>query len=633
MAASLELAISAIRSGRKEEGRQLLNLLIQQNPNDDKAWLWMSSVVNTDEQRARCLYHVLAINPNSELARKGLQVLGIVVSDSRPVKVPRDSRPIKIPRPTPASAVPEERRPFLIDPQAITDELPFTPLNAPFAEDVQASPSILAIDVDEEVADIPTLETTAAEQSEQTQNPSKPIPVTDSAETEEDTAQLPAKPGLLARLQKPSPAPSSADTQDMSSPSAAQTESPQTPPKPELVVTAEETKQLAPQSLPGQTQTLPSPSEPVPVVGSGETQTPAAPLPVQTPQLQNPSEPVPVVQADVSQAAVAPMVVQAVQSQNPSEPVPVVTPNQPMSGGGQPGVQPAPLQNPSEPVPVVQSNVNPGMTPQPQIQPGTGPLQAAMPLPGQLPAPGSGPLPPDTQTYHQSPQPSPSGQLPYDTRPSQPVPVVYPDANMGVAQNNPTPQYPASSPQAPVNQAGATVGMSPHQAMQPQNLVQQPMPSVHSNTTMGMPLPAHNSQLQHPSEPVPVIHPNNAPGMNPYEQAQMPQGMAIHSSSTTMMPAMSEAEARARLAAGQAIPTANAAAMALQSPPGQFGMFANPMGNVNYGSQMGGYSVEDEEDETEEVNILAVIIFRTLSVTALGGLGMLILLVFTSPAG
>jgi len=78
MAANLELAISAIRSGRKEEGRQLLNLLIQQNPNDDKAWLWMSSVVDTDEQRARCLYHVLAIDPNSQIARRGLQLLGIV---------------------------------------------------------------------------------------------------------------------------------------------------------------------------------------------------------------------------------------------------------------------------------------------------------------------------------------------------------------------------------------------------------------------------------------------------------------------------------------------------------------------------------------------------------------------------
>lgn len=152
MATSLELAITAIRSGRKEEGRQLLNLLIQQNPNDEMAWLWMSSVVNTDEQRARCLYHVLAINPDSALARRGLEVLGIVVSDSRPVRIPRDSQPIPVqptgaPMPqipsSPVKPVPaEERRPFRLDPRAITQELPFKPLKAPFAgapvEDKQA---------------------------------------------------------------------------------------------------------------------------------------------------------------------------------------------------------------------------------------------------------------------------------------------------------------------------------------------------------------------------------------------------------------------------------------------------------------------------------------------------------------
>jgi hypothetical protein len=106
----------------------------------------MSSVVDTDEQRARCLYHVLAVNPTNELARKGLDILGIVVTDSRPVKIPRDSQPIQIPTPSPAAgpgfphesiAAPQpptpadERRPFRLDPQAIANELPFTPINRP----------------------------------------------------------------------------------------------------------------------------------------------------------------------------------------------------------------------------------------------------------------------------------------------------------------------------------------------------------------------------------------------------------------------------------------------------------------------------------------------------------------------
>lgn len=155
MAASLELAISAIRSGRKEEGRQLLNLLIQQNPNNEMAWVWMSSVVETDEQRARCLYHALAINPSSQLARRGLQVLGIVVSDSRPVKIPRDSQPIQIPRPT-LSSQPQLPTPEMIPPETgpipaktITEELPFIPVQESTLPKIEASPSILHINVDD----------------------------------------------------------------------------------------------------------------------------------------------------------------------------------------------------------------------------------------------------------------------------------------------------------------------------------------------------------------------------------------------------------------------------------------------------------------------------------------------------
>src|SRR5687768_11965950 len=155
MAASLELAISAIRSGRKEEGRQLLNLLIQQNPNNEMAWVWMSSVVETDEQKARCLYHALAINPTSQLARRGLQLLGIVVSDSRPVKIPRDSQPIQIPRPTlsaqpqfPASEMPQPQSPSWPE-RTVTEELPFTPLQAAPSEKIAASPAILQLNVDD----------------------------------------------------------------------------------------------------------------------------------------------------------------------------------------------------------------------------------------------------------------------------------------------------------------------------------------------------------------------------------------------------------------------------------------------------------------------------------------------------
>ena len=39
---------------------------------------------------------------------------------------------------------------------------------------------------------------------------------------------------------------------------------------------------------------------------------------------------------------------------------------------------------------------------------------------------------------------------------------------------------------------------------------------------------------------------------------------------------------------------------------------------------------QDDDDEEDEINILAVVVFGSLSVTALGGLGMLILLMFAT---
>ncbi|MDM8530859.1 hypothetical protein QUF63_06785 [Anaerolineales bacterium HSG25] len=151
MTVTLPLAIRTIQANRREEGRQLLNLLIQQNPNDEAAWLWMSEVVETDEHRAKCLYHVLAINPNSTVARHGLKRLGVQVSDTRPVKVVDIDSDVVPPstnengaehaQPTiryepdtnqaDTETPPESSAP--LDSKEITKELPFTPVREPFS--------------------------------------------------------------------------------------------------------------------------------------------------------------------------------------------------------------------------------------------------------------------------------------------------------------------------------------------------------------------------------------------------------------------------------------------------------------------------------------------------------------------
>jgi hypothetical protein len=428
MAASLELAISAIRAGRKDEGRQLLNLLIQQDPNNEQAWLWMSSVVDTDEKRARCLYHVLAVNPGNELARKGLNILGIVLTDSRPVRVPTDSQPISIPVPSaqtspsfphelkpashpvpalvdaPAPVDPApERRPFRIDPETITRELPFTPVSQPFNGNGQ-------------------------------------------------------------QAEQPSP--------------------PEAPPSKSVV--------------------------------------PATPV-VETPSVQSS------VTADV------PL---------PDFPSPDILPQ---------SAQPSPLPPPPQPngQGVVYLQPNPPQQPDPPSQP----VQPIHPnLPAQPPAAAR----PDSQPVYSQPQYPMGG---HETRPTQPFPAAQPTMPppTGLTFNQ---QHPS-----------------------------EPIYVGHSNVTMGMP-----SQYMQ-NQPQPQYYPQ------PYPPMAL-QNPTVHSNSTMAMP---------------------------------LGYAPMPAANTDYralaASHKKPHPIQDDGDESEsEVNILAVIIFGSLSVTALGGLGMLILLMFTAGA-
>ena len=343
MATSLELAITAIRSNRKDEGRQLLNLLIQENPNNEMAWLWMSSVVNTDEQRARCLYHVLAINPDNQVAQRGLQLLGIVVSDSRPVKVPRDSQPIKIPKPSPPNTqfmpsdtqplepkpqpVPaEERRPFRLDPQAIVDELPFKPITKPFSE--TSSPT---------------------ETPPQAATPSQPVPVV-QANTTPPSEPVPA---IQSETNTPSLNPS--QPMPIVPTNATQPQPPGTGPLSPGVV----------QQPPSNTGALQNPVTQQPVAAQPGTQyyplQPAQQFPVGTmpPQDTRPSQPVPIVPSNVTMG----MPPQYIQTQDQSQPVSPIHSNHTM---GMPApVQPIPpngqMPYPSEPVSVVHANTTMGM--------------------------------------------------------------------------------------------------------------------------------------------------------------------------------------------------------------------------------------------------------------------------------
>jgi hypothetical protein len=75
MTDKLQQAITAIKSGDKKTGQQLLAEVIKSDPGNENAWLWMSDVVEHDENRLYCLRQVLLINPNNQIAKKGLAIL------------------------------------------------------------------------------------------------------------------------------------------------------------------------------------------------------------------------------------------------------------------------------------------------------------------------------------------------------------------------------------------------------------------------------------------------------------------------------------------------------------------------------------------------------------------------------
>jgi hypothetical protein len=71
----LDEAIEAIRTGNPERGRQILEDILEEDEHNEEVWLWLSSVVETDEEREICLENVLALNPDNLVAQRGLEAL------------------------------------------------------------------------------------------------------------------------------------------------------------------------------------------------------------------------------------------------------------------------------------------------------------------------------------------------------------------------------------------------------------------------------------------------------------------------------------------------------------------------------------------------------------------------------
>jgi tetratricopeptide (TPR) repeat protein len=68
----LREGIAAAKSGQRERARDLLMRVVEQDEENVTAWLWLSGVVDSLDEREVCLENVLALDPANAAARKGL---------------------------------------------------------------------------------------------------------------------------------------------------------------------------------------------------------------------------------------------------------------------------------------------------------------------------------------------------------------------------------------------------------------------------------------------------------------------------------------------------------------------------------------------------------------------------------
>lgn len=110
---TLNDAVSAIKAGRRAEGRSMLSQVLLIDPNNVSAMLWMTEVADTADEKRKYLNRILVIDPNNAFARKGLTKL--------PMSQERDLS--NLPSPTvPSSKLSNETPPLVLQGAGIIEE-------------------------------------------------------------------------------------------------------------------------------------------------------------------------------------------------------------------------------------------------------------------------------------------------------------------------------------------------------------------------------------------------------------------------------------------------------------------------------------------------------------------------------
>lgn len=78
---------AALKAGDKSRARQLLQSAVQQNPQNETAWLWLAGATDVNFERALYLERALEINPGNVPARHELDKVRTAMLDASPAPV------------------------------------------------------------------------------------------------------------------------------------------------------------------------------------------------------------------------------------------------------------------------------------------------------------------------------------------------------------------------------------------------------------------------------------------------------------------------------------------------------------------------------------------------------------------
>ena len=91
--AMVRAGIEAYRAGKQTEARKLLEKAIELDDYNEQAWMWLSAVVETEEEKRTCLENVVVINPDNAEAKRGLKMLGVEGGPPSPASSASDANP------------------------------------------------------------------------------------------------------------------------------------------------------------------------------------------------------------------------------------------------------------------------------------------------------------------------------------------------------------------------------------------------------------------------------------------------------------------------------------------------------------------------------------------------------------